>query len=124
MFVIVLLSWWYGAGWGRTLKRVVERVDNVLAFFSVGTLFRTLFAPFRQISAGRVQGPMNVQFKAFTDRLFSRFVGAFMRGLLIGVGFFSALFVGIFGLLQLLIWPLVPLLPIVGLIAWIAGWAI
>lgn len=124
MILLALISWWYGAGWARSFKRVIERVDNVLAFFSVGTLLRTLFAPFRQISAGRVQGPMNAQFKAFTDRLFSRFVGAFMRSFLVVVGFFSALFVGIYGLVQVLAWPLVPLLPIAGLIAWTMGWTL
>lgn len=122
MILLALISWWYGAGWGRLVKRMVERVDNVLAFFSVGTLLKTLFAPFRQISAGHVQGPMNVQMRAFFDRLFSRFIGAFMRGLMIIVGFFSALFAGIFGLLLLLVWPLVPVLPIAGLIAWTMGW--
>lgn len=120
--LLALFSWWYGAGWARLVKRVGERVDNVLGFFSVGTLARTLFSPFRQISAGRVQGPANVQFRAFLDRLFSRFVGAFMRSLLILIGFIGALISGLVGLVQIVLWPLVPLLPVAGLVAALIGW--
>jgi hypothetical protein len=120
--LLALFSWWYGAGWARLAKRVGERVDNVLGFFSVGTLARTLFSPFRQISAGRVQGPANVQFRAFLDRLFSRFVGAFMRSLLILIGFVGALLSGLIGLVQIVLWPLVPLMPAAGLVAALMGW--
>lgn len=124
MFVLAVFSWWYGAGWARLAKRVMQRTDNVLAFFSVGTLAKTLFAPFRQISAGQVQGSMDVQMRAFFDRLISRIVGAVVRSFMIIAGLFSALFAVLLGLLQMLAWPLVPLLPLAGLVAWMTGWAL
>lgn len=122
MIVLALLSWWYGRGWGDLARRVGRRVDGVLESFSVGTLFRTLFAPYRQFSAGQVQGSFNVQMRALFDRTFSRFVGAFIRAILITIGFWGAVFAGVFGAIQLAIWPLIPLLPLIGLIGMLAGW--
>lgn len=122
MIVLALLSWWYGRGWSGLARRVGKRVDGVLEFFSVGTLIRTLFAPFRQFSAGQVQGSFSVQMRALFDRTFSRFVGAFMRSILISLGFWGAVFAGLLGVLQLVIWPIVPLLPLIGLVGMIAGW--
>lgn len=116
MIVLALFSWWYSEGWTKLARKVDERTDAVLGFFSVGTLFATLFAPFRQISAGHVQGAPGMQMRAFFDRLFSRFFGAFLRGIMIVVGLVLALLSGLLGVAQLIIWPLVPLMPIVGLV--------
>lgn len=122
--MLALLSWWYGTGWAQAARRVGNRASVVLRTFSIGTLARTLFAPFRQISAGQVQGPANVQFQAFLDRLFSRFVGAFMRSMMIIFGLFTTVVVGLVSLTQLLLWPLVPLLPVAGLIFALTGWTL
>jgi len=94
---------------------------RVLETFSVGLLLRTLFAPFRQISAGNVQGPMAVQVRALGDRLFSRVFGAVVRGFFILFGLIGALLAGLFGLVQLLLWPLLPVLPLVGLLLMVLG---
>jgi len=103
-------------------KKVGERTSNVLDFFSVGTLAATLFAPFRQISSEQVQGAPGVQMRAFFDRLFSRFFGAFLRGSMIIVGLFLALLSVLFGAIQIVLWPVVPLLPVVGLVVMGTGW--
>lgn len=124
MIVLELFSWWYGAGWRGLTHRVMARVDHVLELFSVSILLRTLFSPFRQISAGQVQGPMNVQMRAFFERLFSRFFGAFLRSSLVVMGFISAVVAGLLGLLQLLLWPIVPLLPVAGLVATVTRWGL
>lgn len=47
--------------------------------FSVGLLLKTLFNPFRQISAAPVGGAAPVQLSAFFDKLFSRAVGMVVR---------------------------------------------
>lgn len=124
MIVLALFSWWYGQGWASLARKVAKRTDSVLGFFSVGTLFLTLFAPFRQISAGHVQGAPGMRMRAFFDRLFSRFFGAFLRGIMIIVGLVLALLSGLVGVIQLAIWPLVPLLPVAGLILTNKGWLI
>ncbi|MET0979649.1 MAG: hypothetical protein ABWX90_00140, partial [Candidatus Saccharimonadales bacterium] len=60
MFVIGTLSWWYGAGWRQRLAMLRERLANTIDYFSIDLLARTLFSPFRQISAGKVNGPIGV----------------------------------------------------------------
>jgi hypothetical protein len=81
-----------------------------------------LFDPFRQIDAGKVHGSLQQQMQAFGNRLFSRIIGAVVRFITIIVGLIVALFLTIAGLLQLILWPLVPLLPIIGLIVGLTGW--
>lgn len=124
MTLVALFSWWYTAGWVRLARRVGQRVERALEMFSVDLLAKTLFAPFRQISAEQVQGPFAAQLKALGDRTFSRFVGLIARSLFIIFGCLGALAVGVFGLVQLLVWPLVPLLPVIGLLAAAIGWMV
>lgn len=122
MILMALVSWWYGAGWSGVAKRLTARIDGTLAFFSVGLLLKTLFDPFRQIGAGRVQGPLAVQFRAWGDRLFSRFVGFTVRTIVIFFGLTLMCFIALLGLLQLLLWPLIPVLPLVGVVVFLIGW--
>lgn len=122
MMVLALFSWWYTTGWARLLMRVSQRIESVLESFSVALLARTLFDPFRQISAGGVQGPLGVQMRAFGDRLFSRVFGAGVRTMFILMGIIASLFVALAGLVELLLWPLLPLLPLVGLALMLSGW--
>lgn len=107
--------WWYGLGWTKLLHAVSGRVQAVLSFFSVGQLFRSLFAPFRQISAERIQGSLSAQLQAFGDRLFSRCIGAVVRILLIICGLVTSLVVAIVGLGTLIVWPFIPVLPLLGI---------
>lgn len=122
MLAVALLKWWYGVGWLTLMRRVGVSVQNVLNFFSVGQLAGSLFAPFRQISAGRVQGPLGVQLRAFGDRLFSRGIGAVVRSLLIVFGLLIALLSGVWGLAVMIIWPFLPLLPLSGLFLMLNGY--
>ena len=63
MFLVGIFQWWYGAGWRRHMQRVGLGVLRTADFFSIGLLVRTLFDPFRQISAGQVraQAPLAVK---------------------------------------------------------------
>ncbi|HKU18940.1 MAG TPA: hypothetical protein VJP80_06765 [Candidatus Saccharimonadales bacterium] len=121
MMVVALVSWWYGAGWARVARRSGERIGVVLETFSVELLLRTLFAPFRQISAGSVRGPLNAQVQAWLDRTFSRVFGAVVRSLFILFGLLAALLTAVISIVQLVLWPIVPLLPVVGLILMLLG---
>lgn len=122
MLPLALVSWWYTTAWKNLARTIQRRIERALDFFSVGLLLRTLFDPFRQIAAVRGQGNINQQFHAWADRSFSRFVGAFIRGTFIIVGGLVTAFLCIFGVVQMLIWPVLPLLPIVGLLGFMRGW--
>lgn len=119
---MALVSWWYGAGWSGLAKRMTKRIDSTLQFFSIGLLLKTLFDPFRQIGAGHVKGPLAVQFRAWGDRAFSRGVGFTVRTTVIFFGLIQVLFITLYGLLQLLLWPVIPLLPLVGAGLLLTGW--
>lgn len=122
MVIIGLISWWYGAGWLSQLRVVRGWLDNIYDYFSIELLVSTLFSPFRQDSAGKVKGPVNVVFRHFLDNLISRFMGAFIRSFMIFFGVLSIVFVGIIGLMTLIIWPLIPLMPLIGLVMTLIGW--
>lgn len=124
MLAIALFSWWYTTAWKDLGGRIGRRIDRALDFFSVGLLMRTLFDPFRQIAAGKVRGSIDAQFRAWTDRTFSRFVGAAVRSLFIIIGTIVVFLVGIIGLVQLILWPLIPLLPLVGILGAVMGWGV
>lgn len=98
------------------MRKCGAKVQAVLAFFSVPLLITSLFAPFRQISAGKVQGSLNVQLHAWADRLFSRIIGAIVRSLLIIVGLIAVILMTVAMLVILVVWPLVPLAPVIGLV--------
>ncbi len=123
MIVVWALSWWYGAGWKARALLFRERMARTIDYFSIDILVRTLFAPFRQISAGKVNGPLEVRWRYFVDRLISRAIGAFMRTILIVVGCVWVVLQAVFGVVALVLWAFVPFLPIIGFIAAIAGWA-
>lgn len=120
--IVALFSWWYGAGWARLIGRVGTRMQAMLETFSVALLARTLFAPFRQISAGQVRGSFDMQLRALGDRLFSRLFGAVVRSLFIFIGAVAALLAGLLGLLEAIVWPVVPLLPVAGIVLTLLGW--
>lgn len=117
-----ILVWWYTEGWRQRLVVLQESVDSMMDYFSIDLLLKTLFAPFRQISAGRVDGPLDVQLRAFFDQLVSRVIGAVVRTIVVVIG---AVAIGL-GLLAdgllLAAWAFVPLLPVFGLILFLLGW--
>ena len=108
-------------GWLSLSRKIGGRVVGVLKFFSVGQLAVSLFAPFRQISAGRVQGPLGVQLRAWGDKQFSRVIGAIVRLILIAFGLLGALFYGVLGGIMVVLWPILPFMPIVGIVGMFSG---
>ncbi|HEX4662679.1 MAG TPA: hypothetical protein VH144_03620 [Candidatus Saccharimonadales bacterium] len=116
MLFVALVSWWYGVGWVKQALILRTQIMNALDTFSIGLLLRTLFSPFRQISAGGVRGPLGVKLRAWFDRLVSRFVGAGVRLIVIAIGIVYLAFVLVFGIVRCLAWPLIPLLPAIALL--------
>jgi len=121
MFIAVV-SWWYTTGWGLERSRGVERLARYYDFFSLDLLIKTLFSPFRQISVGKVNGPLAVQWRAFIDRVISRFIGAMIRTFMIVFGSLAIIGIGLVTLIQIALWPLLPFLPVLGLILASTGW--
>lgn len=122
MFLVGLLQWWYGAGWKQLLARMRSRLAGVYDYFSIDLLARTLFAPFRQISAGKVQGSLQVQWRAFVDRLVSRFIGGIVRLAMIITGIISLFIFAIMNILASIIWLIMPMAPALGVAIWLIGW--
>ena len=122
MFIVGLLSWWYGAGWKQRSRALAERLLSTADYFSIDLLLKTLFAPYRQISAGQVRGPLGVQMRAFFDRLLSRIIGAIIRTFMIVAGLVGMFLYIVVGGLLLILWGIIPLLPIIGIVLCILGW--
>lgn len=122
MIVVGMISWWYTGGFIQAARSVGRRLASLFDFFSIDLLLRTLFSPFRQISAGRVNGPLNVQLQALFDRLLSRLIGAIVRTIVMLIGIVTLLFMVLAGAGYLLLWVLMPLLPVIGLTLTLAGW--
>ena len=122
MFIVGLLGWWYGPGWRSCMERVFERLAATADFFSIGLLVRTLFSPFRQISAGRVRGSLGVQLHALLDKLISRMIGGMVRSAMIIVGVLALFFHGLIGGVAVIGWILVPVIPLLGAALAVGGW--
>jgi len=122
MFLVGILSWWYGNGWVSRIRIIKARIAASADFFSVELLASTLFEPFRQISAGHVGGSISDKFKAFGDRLLSRTIGAVTRSFMIIFGMIVMAVEVMFGLITVLVWLFIPLLPALGLVMAVIGW--
>lgn len=109
-----MLKWWYTAGWKTFFNSFLERLKAVADQFSIGTLFKTLFYPFRQIDSGHlVNASISERFQAFIARTISRFIGAGIRLVVAGTGILILGLTAIAGFIANLIWPLIPAMPIV-----------
>ncbi len=122
MFLADILYWWYGSGWLGQLKKIMDRLTAAIDFFSIGLLITTLFSPFRQISAEKIDGPIGDKLRAFVDKLISRVVGATVRTLLIVIGIAVIIIQFAFGIVFLITWLFIPAFPVIGLIMAVIGW--
>ena len=122
MFIVGLFSWWYSAGWLLCVTRVRDNLLSVYDYFSFDLLLRTLFSPFRQISAGKVRGPLGVQMRAFFDRLISRAIGGIIRTTVLIFGSATLFIAAVIGVARLLLWPIIPILPIIFVLFALIGW--
>lgn len=122
MFLVGLISWWYGKGWSRYIVIIKSRLESTIDFFSIEILIQTLFAPFRQISAGKIGGSGGNIFSGLVDKLISRMIGAMLRTIVLLAGSIVIVLQALGSLLLVIFWLLVPAFPIVGLILTVIGW--
>ena len=118
MFVVDLVQWWYAKGWITFFGDMKSILKNTADTFSIGDLLKTLFSPYRQIDAsGQGEGLVG----SLVSKLISRLVGAIARIALIVSGSILMLVEIIVMGALMIIWPLMPLLPFVGIILAVMG---
>jgi hypothetical protein len=116
MFITDLLGWWYSHGWSWAAKHLFfTRSQQIVQFFSIPELLKTLLAPFRQdvVHGG---GSIGLKLQAFGNNIISRFFGFFLRLTLILTGIVLLTLNTIFAIVSILVWPLLPLSPIIAFI--------
>lgn len=107
MSIVYLLAWWYGSGWLRQWKLIIQRLLGVSRFFSVLTVIRTLFSPWKQLIS---HAPSNgINFQKMIDNMISRFVGLFIRIFTLVAAVVSLVVIGSLSVAAAIIWPVVPL---------------
>lgn len=109
MLVTEFFSWWYGAGWKLLAKNVQRRLERTLLAFSVPTLARTLFAPWKRIVTAPGAG-ISEHMRAALDNLVSRLVGFTVRLTVLLAAGVSLAIMAFAGLVQVVAWPLLPLI--------------
>jgi hypothetical protein len=108
MLVLSFLSWWYGPGWKQVFGSLGPRLKGVSASFSVAQLLRTLFEPWRRI-VSYPGASLEAKIRAWGDNLVSRAIGFVVRFSVLVCAFFAVIFVGLFTILEVVAWPLLPL---------------
>lgn len=114
MVITSLLGWWYSDGWLSELTRIRWSFLKVADKFSIGLLAKTLLAPFRQISANEQARTAGGLINVLIDKLISRLVGLFMRLVMITLGLVTLLLLMAISLIRIVVWPMLPLLPVIG----------
>lgn len=116
--VTEIISWWYSAGWRTFIAHTRARLTNLADFFSMSSLVRTLFQPYRQIAATATTTSKS---QAFLDRSVSRLIGFFARLVLLITGALAIAITSIISLIIIVFWPLAPIFPLIGLILTFSG---
>lgn len=107
MLAVAFIRWWYGAGWKNLARNVERRGQRTIDSFSVPTLMRTLFAPWKRIVTKPGAG-IDAHLRAISDNAISRLVGFTVRLTVLLSAAVSLVFMMAFGLVQIILWPLLP----------------
>jgi hypothetical protein len=114
MLLFGLFSWWYGDGWKSRSGIGKRRMQNAMDLFSINTLAGTLFKPWKQITTRTIGDEgLSAQFQAMVDNMVSRMVGFFVRVIMLVMGLGYVLLIGLFSLITMILWPVVPFVPII-----------
>ncbi len=114
MVFIEFFRWWYAEGWITLVKKLAARLRNIWYVFSVPTLLRTLFAPWRRIVTYPAKG-FGPMMRAMVDNLISRLIGFIVRVMVILAATVGFILTVVLGVIFVVLWPVAPLL-IIGLI--------
>ncbi|MDR2524556.1 MAG: hypothetical protein LBC95_03430 [Candidatus Nomurabacteria bacterium] len=112
MLIFAFFSWWYTTGFREQLAKIKMSFVKLNDQFSIPLLLKTLFQPFRQISAGKVDGALSDKIRAWGDRMVSRAIGGFIRTTVMLIGLVVMAACGIFSGLRIIIWLAMPILPL------------
>jgi len=107
MFMLGLISWWYGRGWAGVLTSTQRRLSTLSDMFSIKILLNTLFAPWRRIITYPGAG-LDARLRAFGDNLVSRCIGFTVRSFVLIAAAVAFLFTCAVGITELILWPLLP----------------
>ena len=121
MLAYGLISWWYLDGYKLFAKKLWTKLGDTVDLFSIGSLLKTLFAPYRQIAANEQGKSLDAKFMVFLDRLVSRLVGGVCRIGIVLIGIIVILIQFICSIISLIIWPILPLSPLIFIMFYVAG---
>lgn len=109
MIFLELLRWWYGPGWVQAFNNIGERFNKIARIFAIPTLLKTLFSPWKRIMTTNAKG-IDAMMRAMVDNLVSRTVGFMVRSTVLWTAVFLLGGSLIYGVLLVIVWPLVPVL--------------
>lgn len=112
MLATGLISWWYVDGYSLFAHKLWTKLGDTIDLFSIGSLLKTLFAPYRQIAANEGGDSIDAKILAFIDRLVSRLVGGVARLCIVVFGALIIILQAILSILSLIIWPVLPITPV------------
>ena len=116
-----LISWWYIDGYKLFVKKLWKKLGDTADLFSIGSLLKTLFAPYRQIAANETGVSFDDKMFALIDRFVSRFVGSVARIGIVLAGIIVITLQFIVSILSFIVWPLLPMFPILFIMLTVAG---
>ena len=121
MLAYGLISWWYLDGYKLFAKKLWTKLGDTADLFSIDSLLKTLFAPYRQIAANERGTSLDAKFMAFLDRFVSRLVGGVVRIGIVLIGIIVIILQLIGSLISLIIGPVLPLTPILFIVLFMMG---
>lgn len=117
MIILTLWQWWYRYGWQAAARALLRLLHATLHNFSVPVLVRTLFAPWKQtVNVAGPNTPLPVRLQWWVGNQVSRFLGAFIRIIVLGVAIVFLTATAITGGVLLLLWPFAPVAVVGGFI--------
>lgn len=123
MLLFEFFRWWYSEGIIARIKSVMNAISHTADAFSIGLMIKTLFRPFKRISAAGsgVTQSLDNKMKELGDQLISRFIGFFARTVMILAGTLSLIVLFFGGVLLVIFHLFMPIAPIIGLILTLWG---
>ncbi|MCL2001907.1 AAA family ATPase [Candidatus Saccharibacteria bacterium] len=114
-----IISFWFGRGFGRFLVAVANFLRGISDFFSLGSLLKTFFKPFKQSDYGSNKTGFEKVLEDLASSITARLAGVILRSFLIIIGVI-ALALGVLAAgLAVVGYLLMPLFIVVG---WLVMW--
>jgi hypothetical protein len=121
MLFMDFITWWYGRGWVLRFSSIGLQLSHWAEFFSLGTLLKSLFAPWRQIVVQKAPDrSLNDIMRGWVDNAVSRLVGFWVRTTVFFTGLIVLALIAFLNLAYALAWPLIPGIPILLIIIGVA----